>query len=168
MNRIRSDDYFEDGTPNYQSLFSGDYCYRSPPNKKLRMRGGVNTTIDNKKFKHMKKCFFIIVMDETIKQVFLKESKNKDILNVYKIFELDWLSILNNYSSFMLQINGPLKRSKILNILNVNFNLVKNSGIIGNFSVEPSGVCEFSDRPEYIESAEGNVRYIKFLLKYNS
>lgn len=50
-NRNSCDCFDKVGSLDYRSLFSGDYSYRSPPNK-IHSRSVVNTIVDNKKCKH--------------------------------------------------------------------------------------------------------------------
>ena len=116
----------------------------------------------------MQKKIFIEVVNESVIEKGFNKSKNEEFPKFDCISILDWGWIFNKYSSIILLTDVPLKRLEILNKLYYCFNLVKNSGIIGNFSVEPSGVCECSDRSEYIETSEGDVRYIRLLLKYDS
>lgn len=104
-------------------------------------------------------------MDKTIKQ---KESENKVIPNLDEIIELDWLSILNKHTSIMLLMNGLLKKSEILEKLDDCFMFIKKCGIIGSFKIGLSGISDDSEKSELIETSEGNIRYIRLLIEYNS
>lgn len=116
----------------------------------------------------MRKNFLIEVLDGTRANVKMTKTDVQNIPNFGQILGLDWFSILSKSSSISLKTNEPLKKSEILQKLSKCFQLIENSGIIGNPRLYLSGVSENSEGSELIETPKGNVRYIRLLLEYNS